>query len=403
MARAVVEAVGIHNTRFTLALDAAPAGSLVLLTGLDANIVKTATILGTDVELEEGCIVAPLEHMTSAVLQVSVEPLNPPELPKMQESLRRIDQTYPRRTTKVEESGEHVMLGKGEVMFYSVLHDLRKVYADIVVNVSDPVMQFGGRRSCSPSSPSYSSTSRGASIKSAKPITFLWTTTFKLGVYGPAVLPTLAVYISLMMEAIGDTTAVSDVSRLEQIASGILADGVNGLLAGLGTVAPVSIFAQSVACISLTRVANRKVGLFCCMFLILFGVLGKIGGLVPAIPAPILGGVTTYLFSAVATSSLAILAKVKFTRRTCFVVATALGPGVGNMLLKAWSSRTGTFAMRRRRSGSVKEEEYFAAQRGSSAAAAAQHQEREASRDVEGGSAADRASRHSLEKGGITP
>ena len=50
-----------------------------------------------------------------------------------------------------------------------------------------------------------------------------------------------------------------------------------------------------------------------------------------------------------------------------------------------------------------KEEEYFAAQRGPSAAAAAQHQEREASRDVEGGSAADRGSRHSLEKGGITP
>ncbi|KAL9934464.1 hypothetical protein V8E36_006920 [Tilletia maclaganii] len=397
MARAVVEGVGIHNTRFTLALDAAPAGSLVLLTGLDANIVKTATILGTDVELEEGCIVAPLEHMTSAVMQVSVEPLNPPELPKMQEGLRRIDQTYPRRTTKVEESGEHVMLGTGEVMFYSVLHDLRKVYADIMV-------------------------------KNAKPITFLWTTTFKLRVYGPAVLPTLAVYISLMMEAIGDTTAVSDVSRLEvagpafdkQIASGILADGVNGLLAGLGTVAPVSIFAQSVACISLTRVANRNVGLFCCMFLIFFGVLGKIGGLVPAIPAPILGGVTTYLFSAVATSSLAILAKVKFTRRTCFVVAAALGPGsvqiiaqtpfliaaiVGmsvNALLPLEEQdrdiRDAEEAEWKR-----KEEEYFAAQRGSSAAAAAQHQEREASRDVEGGSAADRASRHSLEKGGITP
>ncbi|KAL9933042.1 hypothetical protein V8E36_008297 [Tilletia maclaganii] len=65
------------------------------------------------------------------------------------------------------------------------------------------------------------------------------------------------------------------------------------------------------------------------MFLILFGVLGKIGGLVLAIPAPILGGVTTYLFGAVATSGLAILAKVKFTRRICFVVAAALGPGAG--------------------------------------------------------------------------
>ncbi|KAL9936000.1 hypothetical protein V8E36_004842 [Tilletia maclaganii] len=142
MARAVVEGVGIHNTRFTLALDAAPAGSLVLLSGVDANIAKTATILGADVELEESYIVAPLEHMTSAVLKVSVEPLNPPELPKMLEGLRRINQTYPLVTTKVEESGEHVVLGTGEVMLDSVLHDLRKVYADIEIKVSDPVVQF---------------------------------------------------------------------------------------------------------------------------------------------------------------------------------------------------------------------------------------------------------------------
>ncbi|KAL9933043.1 hypothetical protein V8E36_008298 [Tilletia maclaganii] len=70
---------------------------------------------------------------------------------------------------------------------------------------------------------------------------------------------------AIQMTAIGDTTATSDVSRLEvggpafdkRIAGGILADGVNGLLAALGTVAPISILAQNIACISLTRVANR--------------------------------------------------------------------------------------------------------------------------------------------------
>ncbi|KAK0521089.1 hypothetical protein OC834_006797 [Tilletia horrida] len=141
-ARAVVEGVGIHNTRFTLALDAAPAGSLVLLDGVDANMVKTATVLGSDVSLEESYVCAPLEHMTSSVLKVSVEPLHPPELPKMLEGLRRVNQTYPLLTTKVEESGEHVLLGTGEIMLDSVLHDLRKVFAEIEIKVSDPVVQF---------------------------------------------------------------------------------------------------------------------------------------------------------------------------------------------------------------------------------------------------------------------
>ena len=39
----------------------------------------------------------------------------------------------------------------------------------------------------------------GSSIKSAPAITFLWVHTFKINVYGPAVLPMLAVYSSLSL------------------------------------------------------------------------------------------------------------------------------------------------------------------------------------------------------------
>lgn len=39
--------------------------------------------------------------------------------------------------------------------------------------------------------------------------------TFKIRVYAPAILPMLAVYVSLAMEAIGDITASAEVSKLE--------------------------------------------------------------------------------------------------------------------------------------------------------------------------------------------
>jgi xanthine/uracil permease len=92
----------------------------------------------------------------------------------------------------------------------------------------------------------------GEPIKAAKPITFLWTTTFKLRIYGPGVLPLLAVYISLMMEAIGDITATSEISKVEvdglaydrRISGGVLADGLGGALSALCTVPPLSVFAQ---------------------------------------------------------------------------------------------------------------------------------------------------------------
>lgn len=52
-------------------------------------------------------------------------------------------------------------------------------------------------------------------INSAPAVNFIWVHTFPLSVYGPIVLPLLAVYIVLAMEAIGDITATCDVSRLQ--------------------------------------------------------------------------------------------------------------------------------------------------------------------------------------------
>lgn len=62
---------------------------------------------------------------------VSVEPVNPSELPKMLDGLRKVNKSYPLLNTKVEESGEHVVLGTGELYLDCVMHDLRKMYSEI--------------------------------------------------------------------------------------------------------------------------------------------------------------------------------------------------------------------------------------------------------------------------------
>jgi U5 small nuclear ribonucleoprotein component len=45
----------------------------------------------------------------------------------MLDSLRKVNKSYPLLTTRVEESGEHVMLGTGELYLDCVMHDMRKV------------------------------------------------------------------------------------------------------------------------------------------------------------------------------------------------------------------------------------------------------------------------------------
>ncbi|KAL5487497.1 hypothetical protein ACEPAI_5605 [Sanghuangporus weigelae] len=179
-----------------------------------------------------------------------------------------------------------------------------------------------------------------SSIRTAPAITFLWVKTFKIRVYPPAILPMLAVYISLAMEAIGDITASAEVSRVEvdgrefdsRIQGGILSDGIGGFLSACFTVAPVSCFAQNNGVIAITRCASRTAGRFCCFFLILFGVLGKISGVFLAIPNSVLGGVTTFLFASVMASGARVLCYLRWTRRDRFILAASLSLGVGTLM-----------------------------------------------------------------------
>lgn len=188
-------------------------------------------------------------------------------------------------------------------------------------------------------------------IDAAPAASFIWVKTFPLSIYPPIILPLLAVYIVLMMEAIGDITATCDVSRLEvegklfdsRIQGGVLADGLNGLIAGLCTITPMSTFAQNNGVVALTRCANRKAGYAACFFLFLMGVLSKFAAALVAIPSPVLGGLTTLLFSSVAVSGVRIISTVPFTWRNRFILTASLSLGFGAILVPNWFSYVFTY------------------------------------------------------------
>ncbi|ORY70377.1 permease family-domain-containing protein [Pseudomassariella vexata] len=187
-----------------------------------------------------------------------------------------------------------------------------------------------------------------SAIDSAPAASFIWVHTFKLQVYGPLVLPIMAVFIICACEAIGDISATCDVSRLEvtgeiyesRIQGGVLADGCNGILAALMTITPVSTFAQNNGVIALTRCANRTAGYCCCMFLIIMGIFAKFAASLVAIPSAVIGGMTTFLFCAVAVSGIAIITKgVSFNRRNRFILTAGLALGYGATLVPTYFDR----------------------------------------------------------------
>lgn len=77
-----------------------PAGNWVLMEGVDEPIVKTSTITQAQGN-EEAHIFRPLKFSTSSVIKIAVEPVNPSELPKMLDGLRKVNKSYPLLTTKV--------------------------------------------------------------------------------------------------------------------------------------------------------------------------------------------------------------------------------------------------------------------------------------------------------------
>jgi uric acid-xanthine permease len=74
------------------------------------------------------------------------------------------------------------------------------------------------------------------------------------------------------------------------------------------------------------------------------GVFSKFAAALVAIPASVLGGMTTFLFSAVAVSGIRIISTVPFTRRTRFILTASMSLDFGATLVPNWFSSVFTYS-----------------------------------------------------------
>jgi len=160
---------------------------------------------------------------------------------------------------------------------------------------------------------------------------------FGLGFSWALFIPMLVIYLVTSLEAIGDVTATSKVSRqpvegplwMQRIKGGVLVNGVNSMLAGLFNTFPSSIFAQNNGVIQLTGIASRHIGVWIAAMLVLLGLFPTVAGVIQAVPEPVLGGAAMVMFGAVAASGINILASVDLDRRALLIIAVSLALGLG--------------------------------------------------------------------------
>eukprot|EP00826_Nyctotherus_ovalis_P017086 TRINITY_DN149_c0_g1_i7.p1 TRINITY_DN149_c0_g1~~TRINITY_DN149_c0_g1_i7.p1 ORF type:complete len:367 (+),score=124.97 TRINITY_DN149_c0_g1_i7:73-1173(+) len=81
-------------------------------------------------------------YSVSPVVRVAVEPKNPADLPKLVEGLKRMAKSDPLVQVTIEDSGEHIIAGCGELHVEICIHDLVEEYAKIEITQSEPVVSY---------------------------------------------------------------------------------------------------------------------------------------------------------------------------------------------------------------------------------------------------------------------
>ena len=152
--------------------------------------------------------------------------------------------------------------------------------------------------------------------------------------FEPGAIVTIAfLYVTTAMETIGDisgtTSAVGRDATQDELEGGLVADGLMSALGALVGSLPNTSFSQNVGLINLTGVASRHVVAIGGAFLLVLGFVPKVGAVVSAMPAPVLGGGALLVFSMIFSSGVRILYDdVPLTHRNMTIVAASIGLGL---------------------------------------------------------------------------
>ena len=145
------------------------------------------------------------------------------------------------------------------------------------------------------------------------------TTPFHFGTPTFPLAGCIAIIIVMLITAVettGDVFACGEIVNKpvggEDVARALRADGLATTLGGLLNSFPYTCFAENVGLVRLTRVKSRYVVATAGLFMMVIGVIPKVGAIVSAIPPPVLGGAGFALFGTVAVVGVQTLRRVDF-------------------------------------------------------------------------------------------
>ena len=147
-----------------------------------------------------------------------------------------------------------------------------------------------------------------------------------------------------LMAVISAIETVGDVSGITQGGAGreatdheirgaTFADGIGTAVAGVFGALPNTSFSQNVGLVAMTGLMSRHVVTFGAIFLIICGLIPKIGATISTVPIEVLGGGVIVMFGMVASAGISLLSAVNWNRRNMMIFALSLSVGLGLQLV----------------------------------------------------------------------
>ena len=124
--------------KYTEQVQDIPCGNTAALVGVDQYILKTGTIT----DLDSAHNFTDMKYSVSPVVRVAVKVKDGKDLPKLVEGLKKLSKSDPLVVCAIEESGEHVVAGCGELHVEICIKDLREEFAQCDIIISDPVVSY---------------------------------------------------------------------------------------------------------------------------------------------------------------------------------------------------------------------------------------------------------------------
>ncbi|MFK7753093.1 MAG: uracil-xanthine permease family protein [Sedimentitalea sp.] len=146
----------------------------------------------------------------------------------------------------------------------------------------------------------------------------------------------LMAFISAI-ETVGDVSGITKggagrEATDTEIEGATYADGIGSAVAGIFGGFPNTSFSQNVGLIAMTGVMSRHVVTIGALFLIICGLVPKVGGVIRTVPIEVLGGGVIVMFGMVVAAGVSMLSEVNWNRRNMVIFAVALAVGLGLQL-----------------------------------------------------------------------